>query len=88
MQYQPISVSSRTQTCIFCKGSVSAGAAVWRAEHPHHVNCLIQLLTTRSRARPSRTLQRGLLPAGKEPSVRRTHLYKTESATTEVGGDA
>ena len=88
MQKHPISAPCRTQTCIFCKGTIPRGAAVWRAGHPHHASCLIQTLNPGSHARQWRTLRRGLLPAGKARNARRKDLYKFESATAEVGGDA
>jgi hypothetical protein len=92
MQYQPISATGEPTTCIFCEGTIPRGAAVWRAGHPHHAGCLIRTLTRGNRARQWRTLRRGLLPAGKGRNARRKNLYKNlykyESATAEVGGDA
>lgn len=88
MQDHFISPPGSPETCIFCKGTIPRGAAVWRAGHPHHANCLTRSLTRRNRARQWRTLRRGLLPAGKAQNARRTNLYKYESATAEVGGDA
>jgi len=88
MQDHPISPPGSPETCIFCKGTIPGGAAVWRAGHPHHARCLIWTLTRGNRARQWRTLRRGLLPAGKARNARRKDLYKHESATAEVGGDA
>ena len=88
MQDHPISTPGSPETCIFCKGTISRGAAVWRAGHPHHAGCLIRTLTRGNAAREWRTLRRGLLPAGKARNARRTNLYNHQSATAEVGGDA
>ena len=88
MQDHPISPPGSPETCIFCKGTIPRGAALWRAGHPHHASCLIRTLIPRSRARQWRTLRRGLLPAGKARNARRKDLYKYESATAEVGRDA
>lgn len=88
MRQQTISALSPSPTCIFCKGTISAGAAVWRAGHPHHAGCLVRTLTRGKRGRRGLTLGRGLLPAGKARNDRRTDLYKTESATAEVGRHA
>lgn len=88
MQNHPISPPGSPETCIFCKGTIPRGAAVWRAGHPHHAICLIQTLTCGNRAGRWRTLRGGLLPAGKGRNARRKDLYNYESATAEVGGDA
>jgi hypothetical protein len=86
MQYHPS--SPRWLTCIFCKGTVTPGAAVWRAGHPYHATCLVRLLTSGSGSHVCRTLRRGLLPAGKARNARRTDLYNEQSATAEVGRHA
>jgi hypothetical protein len=88
MQHHHISPLGDPKTCIFCKGTMPRGATVWRAGHPHHAICLVRTLVSRSRPWGRRTLQRGLLPAGKDRDARRTDLYKNDGATTEVGGDA
>jgi hypothetical protein len=88
MQHQPISVSIPSEACSFCKGSLSPGAAVWRTGHPHHVTCVIRLLTAGKQPPAGRTLPRGLLPAGKDLHDRRTDLYKTNGTTAEVGRHA
>lgn len=88
MQHQTISARRLSPTCIFCKSTISAGAAVWRAGHPHHAGCLVRTLTHSDRTRRGATLGRGLLPAGKARNDRRTDLYKTQSATAKVGRDA
>lgn len=88
MQYHRISPPRCPETCIFCKGTIPRGATVWRAGHPHHASCLVRSLTPGNRVQRWRTLRCGLLPAGKARNARRTNLYKYESATAEVGGDA
>lgn len=88
MQEHLIRPPGDLETCIFCKGTIARGAAIWRAGHPQHASCLIRTLTRGSRALRWRTLRRSLLPAGKARNDRRTDLYKIKSATAEVGRDA
>ena len=82
------SASLGAWNCIYCALPIPRGAAVSRAGHRYHATCLALVLIALASARRRRTLEPGLLPAGKDRSARRPNLYKNNSPSTEVGGHA
>lgn len=88
MHNEPTSAHGPARNCVFCDRSVASGAAVWRARHPYHVDCLVRFLAPPDIGRSCPTLWDGLLPAGKDRNARRSNLNNANRATTEVGGHA
>ena len=82
------SASLGAWNCICCDLPIPCGAAVSRAGQDYHARCLALALIALASARRRRTLDHGLLPAGKDQNARRTNLYKNNSPSTEVGGHA
>lgn len=71
MHDQPISAARPRWECVFCERSIASGAAVWRAGHSYHVDCLVRTITTREVGRRSARTGDVASAFGQPPAPRR-----------------